>query len=316
MKYGIITNVISIVIPAHNEEDALESLQVELVAVLSLMGKPFEVIWVDDGSTDRTYERLSALSPVTIIRFRRQFGQTAALDAGIKRATGEYIVTMDGDGQNDPADIPRLVEALENGSFDLIAGWRKERKDPLMKKLSSRAAAFARRIILRDGIHDSGCTLKIYKRECFENVDLTGEMHRFIPALLATRGFRVGELIINHRPRTRGKTKYTWSRGIKGLLDMVAVFFWRAYANRPLHLFGGAGVGLIALSILAGLLAAYEKLALGTDLSNNFLATLAVFGALTGLQLFVAGLLADMMAKMYAVHGKKQSYVIRDISVR
>ena len=308
-------NVISVVIPAYNEEESIESLQRELVSVLSLMGKTFEIIWVDDGSTDRTYDRLAAFSPITIIRFRRQFGQTAALDAGIKQAAGEYIVTMDGDGQNDPADIPRLVEALERESFDLIAGWRKERKDPLMKKLSSRAAAFARRIILRDGIHDSGCTLKIYKRECFDNVNLTGEMHRFIPALLATRGFKVGEIVVNHRPRTRGKTKYTWSRGIKGLLDMIAVFFWRVYANRPLHFFGGAGVALIALSFVAGFAAVYEKFALGIDLSNNFLATLSIFGVLTGLQLFVAGLLADMVAKIYSAHGQKQSYVIKDVSV-
>lgn len=308
--------MISIVIPAYNEEESIEPLQRELVVVLSAMGKPFEIIWVDDGSTDRTYERLSAFSPITIIRFRRRFGQTAALDAGIKRAKGEYIVTMDGDGQNDPADIPRLVNALEQGPFDLITGWRKERKDPFMKKISSRAAAFARRIILRDSIHDSGCTLKIYKRECFENVDLTGEMHRFIPALLVTRGFRVRELVVNHRSRARGKTKYTWSRGIKGLLDMVAVFFWRVYANRPLHLFGGAGVALIALSILAGFFAIYEKFSLGIDLSNNFLATLAIFGILTGLQLFVAGLLADMVAKIYSAHGQKQSYVIKDVVVR
>lgn len=307
-------NMISVVIPAYNEEESIKSLQSELLTVLSALGKPFEIIWVDDGSTDHTYERLSALSPVTIIRFRRRFGQTAALDAGIKQATGAYIVTMDADGQNDPADIPRLLEALQKGSYDLIAGWRKERHDPFMKKLSSRAAALVRKIILRDGIHDSGCTLKIYKRECFENVDLTGEMHRFIPALLATRGFKIGELPVNHRPRTHGRTKYTWSRGIKGLLDMVAVFFWRVYANRPLHLFGGAGIALIALSLCAGLFAAYEKLRFGMDLSNNFLATLAVFGALTGIQLFVAGLLADMVAKLYGAQGRAL-YVIKDVTV-
>jgi len=308
--------VISVVIPAYNEEESVEPLQKELVSVLSALKKPFEIIWVDDGSADRTYERLSMFSPITLIRFRRCFGQTAALDAGIKQSTGDYIVTMDADGQNDPTDIPRLVEALERGSYDLIAGWRKNRKDPLMKKLSSRVAAAVRRVILRDGIHDSGCTLKIYKRECFENVDLAGEMHRFIPALLATRGFKVGELVVNHRPRAHGKTKYTWSRGIKGLLDMVALFFWRVYANRPLHLFGTAGVTLIALSVLAGLVAAYEKVVFGIDLSNNFLATLAIFGALTGLQLFVAGLLADMVAKVYAVQGRAQSYVIKDVITR
>ncbi|MCR4333510.1 MAG: glycosyltransferase family 2 protein [Patescibacteria group bacterium] len=308
--------MISVVIPSHNEEEAVGSLHAELVKVLSAMGNPFEIIWVDDGSTDRTYEKLSSLSPVTIIQFRRRFGQTAAMDAGIKQAKGEYIVTMDGDGQNDPADIPRLVDALEQGSNDLIAGWRKYRKDPFMKKISSRAAAIVRSIILHDGIHDSGCSLKIYKRECFENVDLTGEMHRFIPAILATRGFRVGELTVNHRPRAHGETKYTWSRGIKGLLDMVAVFFWRVYANRPLHLFGGVGVVLIVFSALAGLFATYEKFVFGVDLSNNFLATLSVFGILTGIQLLVAGLLADMVAKLYVAQGRSQAYTIKDVITR
>lgn len=308
--------MISVILPAHNEEGAVGPLHAELLAALRALGKPFEIIWVDDGSTDRTYERLTTLSLATIIRFRRRFGQTAALDAGIKAARGEYIITMDGDGQNDPADIPRLVNALEHGPYDFVVGWRKSRKDPFMKKISSRAAAFARRVILNDGIHDSGCTLKIYKRECFDNVDLTGEMHRFIPALLATRGFTIGELVVNHRSRAHGKTKYTVSRGIKGLLDMVAVFFWRAYANRPLHLFGGAGVALMFLSTLAGVAATYQKFALGVDLSNNFLATLAVFGILTGVHLLVAGLLADMVAKTYAAHTKAQSYVVKDTVVR
>ena len=308
--------MISVVIPVYNEEESVEPLNSELVRVLYDLGKPFEIIWVDDGSTDRTYKKLSSLSPITIIRFRRRFGQTAALDAGIKQAKGEYIVTMDGDGQNDPADIPRLLEALESGPYDLIAGWRKNRKDPLMKKISSRAAAVVRSVILHDGIHDSGCTLKIYKRECFENVDLTGEMHRFIPAILATRGFKVGELAVNHRPRTRGTTKYTWSRGVKGILDIFAVFFWRVYANRPLHLFGGAGVLLIIFSFIAGTIAIFEKYTYGVDLSNNFLATLAVFGILTGLQFFVTGLLADMVAKIYATHEKARSYVIKDVTIR
>lgn len=308
--------MISVILPASNEEGSVGSLHAELVAVLRAVGNPFEIIWIDDGSTDSTYERLAALSPITIIRFRRCFGQTAALDAGIKAAHGKYIVTMDSDGQNDPTDIPHLLNALEQGPYDLIAGWRKARTDPLTKKISSRLAAFARGVILNDGIHDSGCTLKIYKRECFANVDLTGEMHRFIPALLATRGFTVGEIVVNHRPRMHGETKYTISRGIKGLLDMIAVFFWRTYANRPLHLFGGAGALLVALSTLAGIFAAYEKLALDIDLSSNFLATLAVFGMLTGVQLLVAGLLADMVAKTYAAQAKTQSYVIKDVTVR
>lgn len=304
--------MISVVIPVYNEEGAVQSLHAELVKALGALTRPFEIIWVDDGSTDRTYERLLELSPVTVIRFRKNFGQTAALDAGIKAAEGTIIVTLDGDGQNDPADIPRMIEALEQGSHDLIAGWRKNRKDPFMKKLSSRAAALLRKLILNDGVHDSGCSLKVYKRECFENVDLAGEMHRFIPAILSMRGFRVGEMVVNHRPRKHGHTKYAWSRGLKGVLDIFAVFFWRTYANRPLHLFGGMGVILILISGFAGLYALYEKIMFGIDLSNNFLGTLALFGSLTGVQLLVAGLLADMVAKMYATNAKAQPYTIRD----
>lgn len=306
--------MISVVIPALNEEESVEPLHTELLGVLSALGQPFEVIWVNDGSTDATQERLAKLPRATIIRFRRRFGQTAAIDAGIKESKGDYVITMDADGQNDPADIPRLVDALEKGPHDLIAGWRKNRHDPFMKKLSSRMAAAVRHCILNDGIHDSGCTLKIFKRECFDNVDLTGEMHRFIPAILATRGFSVGELVVNHRPRTRGITKYTWSRGLKGLLDMVAVFFSRVYAARPLHLFGGAGVVLAVLSFLALALAVYEKVALGIDLSSNFLATLAVVGILTGIQLFVAGLIADMLAKLSAGRAGSRAYVIKDVT--
>lgn len=308
--------MISVVIPVLNEEENVAPLHAELVSVLEGLNEPFEIIFVDDGSTDKTASVLSTLSPLTIIRLRRRFGQTAALDAGIKEAKGEYILTMDGDGQNDPADIPRLLTALKSGPHDLIAGWRKDRKDPFSKKLSSRAAALMRRWILDDGIHDSGCTLKIYKRECFEGIDLAGEMHRFIPAILATRGFTVGELAVNHRPRTRGTTKYTWSRGIKGMLDMLAVFFWRVYANRPLHLFGGAGAVLIGLSVAAGAVAAYEKFAFGMDLSNNFLATLSAFGILTGVQLLVAGLLADMVAKVYVACSGARAYAIKEVTIR
>lgn len=304
--------MISVIIPAYNEEGSVVALHREVVGVLSRLGRPFEIIWVDDGSTDRTYEYLKALSAATVIRFRRNFGQTAAFNAGIKEARGNYVITMDADGQNDPADIPRLVEEIEAGTSDLVAGWRKDRKDPLMKRLSSRAAALARAVLLKDGIHDSGCSLKIFKRECFKNVDLTGEMHRFIPAILATRGFTVSELVVNHRPRTSGRTKYTWSRGVKGLLDMVAVFFWRVYSNRPLHLFGGAGVLLVFIALLTGALAVYEKFALDVDLSSNFLATLSVFGALTGIQLFAAGLLADMVAKVYTARTQTPAYVVRD----
>ena len=304
--------MISVVIPVLNEEENVAPLHAELVSVLKGIGEPYEIIFVDDGSSDSTVEKLSALSPVTIVRLRRRFGQTAALDAGIKEAKGEYIITMDGDGQNDPHDIPRFLTALKEGESDLISGWRKHRRDSFMKKFSSRAAALLRRILLNDGIHDSGCTFKIYKRECFEGIDLTGEMHRFIPALLSIRGFRVTELVVNHRPRTKGVTKYTWSRGIKGALDMLSIAFWRFYVQRPLHLFGTMGLLIMLLSGVAGLMALYGKIALGQDLSDTFLTTLAVVGFMMGLQFVVFGLIADMLSKNYFAATGVRAYSVKD----
>jgi glycosyltransferase involved in cell wall biosynthesis len=184
---------------------------------------------------------------------RKNFGQTAAMDAGIKASQYDYIVTMDGDRQNDPADIPRLVEYLEENDLDIVSGWRKHRKDTAMKKFTSRGANFLRKIIIDDGIHDSGCSLKIYRRECFDHINLYGEMHRFIPALLKIKGFKVGEIVVNHRPRTSGKTKYNWKRTFKGFVDMISVWFWGKFAVRPLHIFGTAGILSMLLGFICGI---------------------------------------------------------------
>jgi len=290
------------------------SLHKELVGVLKQLNAPYEIIIVDDGSTDKTLAMLTKLSPVKIIQFRRNFGQTAALDAGIKAARGNYIVTMDADGQNDPHDIPRLIEALEKDNLDVVSGWRKKRKDPLLKRLASKAAALVRKILIDDGIHDSGCTLKIYKRECFKHVDLVGEMHRFIPALLKIKGFTVGEIVVNHRPREKGYTKYTWTRGIKGILDMFSVWFWKKYAHRPLHLFGGFGVILFAIALIGGTYLAYQSLVVDLDLSDTALTELVMFSFLIGIQFFVFGLLADTLSKNYFAATKTQAYDIKDIT--
>lgn len=304
---------ISVVVPVYNEEEAVVSLHNEIVEVMQSLSVPYEIIFVDDGSTDNTFGALEKLSPIKIIRFRKNFGQTAALDAGIREASGEYIVTMDGDGQNDPSDIPQLLRKLEGETLDVVSGWRKKRRDPFLKNLASKCAAVVRRILLNDGIHDSGCTLKIYRRECFDHVELVGEMHRFIPALLKIKGFTVGEMVVNHRPREVGKTKYNWTRGIKGILDMFSVWFWRKYANRPLHLFGGIGALLIFISIIAGGIAAYQKLVFGEDLSDTALTTLTLFGLMAGIQLFVFGLIADIVSKDYFSSTRDTLYDVKDI---
>ena len=304
---------ISIVIPVYNEENSVAHLHKEIKNMMVKMNYDYEIIFIDDGSTDKTPEILKSLSPIKIIRFRKNFGQTSALNAGIKESQGEYIITMDGDGQNDPTDIPKLLEKLEKENLDAVSGWRKNRQDPFLKKFSSLCAAGLRKFLINDGIHDSGCTLKIYKKECFENIELAGEMHRFIPALLKIKGFKIGEIEVNHRPRTTGKTKYTWTRGIKGVLDLLSVWFWKKYANRPLHLFGGFGLFLIIISILAGGLAIYEKIFFGQDLSNTALTDLSMFGFLMGIQFFVSGLLADILSKNYYATTKDRTYDIKEI---
>jgi len=303
---------ISIVVPVYNEEGNVANLHQEVKQVMEKSEYEYEIIFIDDGSTDSTLAELKTLQPVKIIRFRRNFGQTAALDVGIKTAKGELIVTLDGDGQNDPADIPALIQKLERDKLDVVSGWRKNRQDNLSKKLCSWMAARLRKKLINDGIHDSGCTLKAYRAECFRNVDLTGEMHRFIPGVLKIKGFKIGEIEVNHRPRTNGHTKYNWKRGLKGILDMISVWFWKKYANRPLHLFGGVGFLVLAVSVIAGLWVIYKKLAFNVDLSDHALTNLSMFGFLIGIQFIVFGLLADILAKSYFASTKDTVYDIKE----
>jgi glycosyltransferase involved in cell wall biosynthesis len=304
---------LSVVVPVYNEEGAITNLYNEIMAMGQKLGKPFEVIFVNDGSKDKTAEVLKTLKPLTIINLRRNFGQTAAMDAGIKAAKGFYLATLDGDGQNDPADIPALIQKLEEADLDVVSGWRKNRKDTFFKKLSSRCAALVRKFLIDDGIHDSGCSLKIYKKECFEKVSLYGEMHRFIPAVLKIKGFKVGEQVVNHRPRKTGRTKYNYKRGVKGLLDMGSVWFWQKYAHRPLHLFGGVGAVLMMVSAFSFIYAVYGKIFQARDLSNTSFTELSMFGFFMGMMLFVFGLISDMMAKIYFDVTKDSSYDIKEV---
>ena len=304
---------ISVVIPAYNEAENLPALHAEILEVCRQQGYTFEIIIVDDGSSDATREVVKRLRPVTYIRLRRSFGQTAAMDCGIKQARGQYIITMDGDRQNDPADIPALMRHLHAGGYDVVSGWRKNRKDTLRKRIASRAAAVVRRRLINDGIHDSGCSLKVYRAECFQGVGLYGEMHRFIPAVLKIKGFRVGEVEVNHRPRAAGRTNYNWKRGAKGLIDMVSVWFWYKYAVRPLHLLGGLG----ALLFFAGILVSGVGIAFyiaGITLFRNVLPVAAFFFLLIGAQLFVFGLMADMMAKGYFETTKDTPYAVEEVT--
>ena len=249
---------ISIVVPIYNEEKNLKELHSEIFAVCQKNNYDVEIIFINDGSTDNSLAVMKTLGQIKIINLRKNFGQTAAMSAGLEMAQGEIIITMDGDLQNNPADIPLLLVELDKG-FDVVSGWRKERHDPLKKRVLSKLANLLRLVLINDGINDSGCTLKAYKQECFEEVELYSEMHRFIPALLKMRGFKISEVIVNHRPRLHGESKYGWDRLIKGILDMLSVWFWKKYSGRPLHLFGAIGLFLSGISFLGGVYAGYQK---------------------------------------------------------
>ena len=303
---------ISIVVPAYNEAGNLPSLHGEIKEICLKNDYDFEIIFVDDGSDDDTEAVLANLAPLTIIRFRKNFGQTAALDAGIKHATRDLIVTMDGDGQNDPADIPALVCLLCDNRLDVVSGWRKKRKDSLAKRFVSKVANILRHFFINDNIHDSGCTLKVYRKECFEHLSLYGEMHRFIPALLTIKGFKIGEEVVNHRPRLSGITKYGPTRTIKGFIDMISVWFWNKYAVRPLHLLGGMGLLCFFFGSVSSAYTVFYFIS-GGDLSNTVWPLLSAFLLFSGVQFFISGLLADMLSKTYYGTTSDNSYSIKDI---
>jgi len=304
---------LSIVVPIYNEVHNVERLHEQIMDVMSAYGHDFEIIFINDGSDDGSLDIMRSLRPLTIINFRRNFGQTAALDAGMKLATGEYVATLDGDMQNDPHDIPMMITYLEEHDVDMVSGWRKYRRDTIAKRFISRTANVLRKILIGDGIHDSGCTLKVYRRECLNGLDLYGEMHRFIPALLKMRGFTVGEVVVKHRPRVADTSKYGLARTLKGFLDMLSIGFWNKYSSRPLHLFGGVGALLLFISIPAGIRAIYLKVYVGVDLTNTFHSFLALFGFLMGILFIVFGLLADMLSKVYFSQTDNVPYTIKEV---
>jgi glycosyltransferase involved in cell wall biosynthesis len=303
---------LSVVVPLFNEEGNVAELHKRIVEACRGVDKSFEIIFINDGSEDGTLEKCKSLSPLKLINFRRRFGQTAAFDAGIKLAKGEIVITMDGDLQNDPADIKLLLSEMDRG-YDVVSGWRAKRKDSISKKIFSRGANLLRKILIHDNIHDSGCSLKAYRRECFHDVDLFGEMHRFMPAILQLQGYRVGEVKVSHYPRLHGKTKYNWKRGIKGFVDMISIWFWRKYANRPLHLFGGSGIILAFLGLGILIWMAIDKIFLGASISEKIWPLMGVFFIMIGIQLFIFGLLADIMIKNYYKGQHRMNYSIKEI---
>ncbi|HLC67140.1 MAG TPA: glycosyltransferase family 2 protein [Candidatus Nanoarchaeia archaeon] len=305
---------LSVVIPLYNEAENIRPLYERNAAVLPKLGT-YEIIFVDDGSNDGTWQQITALhrkdKHVRGMKLRRNFGQTAAMDAGFHAAQGKIIVAMDGDLQNDPADIPRLLAEIGQG-YDVVSGWRYPRRDPLMKRFFSRGADKLRRWITGEKIHDSGCSLKAYRRECFADLELYGEMHRFIPALLLWKGFKIGEIKVTHHPRLHGKSKYTITRLGKGFLDLLVVKFWMQYSARPIHLFGGLGLMTFFLGFLSGVYLTYQKFVLHQSIAGRPLLMLTVLLLVLGVQFIIFGLMSDILIKVYFT-GKNKSYSIEKI---
>ena len=293
--------LISVVIPLYNEEESLEELGDRLKPVLQQMsGGAYEVIFVDDGSTDGSYEVLRKIhrgnKRFKATRFRANYGKSAALAVGFEQARGDYVFTMDADLQDDPSELPKLLSELQKG-YDLVSGWKKKRHDPWHKTMPSKLFNSVIRKVTRLKIHDFNCGLKVYRREVLPTLSVYGEMHRYLPAQAHWQGFRVTELAVTHHPRKHGVSKFGMSRLIKGFLDLMTLVLTTRYARRPLHIFGTVGVAVAAVGFLIDLWLTIEWFLGKTTLTNRPLALLGVLLIIVGVQLISIGLIGEMVAK-------------------
>ena len=305
---------LSVVVPIFNEEENITPLCRELKNVLEALGMGYEVIFVDDGSTDTSNEVLQRLAKddkeIKVIQFRKNFGQTAAIAAGVEHAQGEIIVTLDGDGQNDPRDIPRLLERLEQG-YDVVSGWRRSRKDPLLnKRFPSALANTLISWLTRVKLHDYGCTLKAYRKDILKDIRLYGEMHRFIPAYASWVGARITEMEVTHYPRRHGKSKYGLSRTTSIILDLITFLFLQRYSTKPIRLFGGAGMILFSLGTLTGLFVLYRRIIWGGVWISPMILISFLFITM-GVMFILLGLIAEIIIRTYHESQKKPIYAIK-----
>jgi glycosyltransferase involved in cell wall biosynthesis len=309
---------LSIVVPFFNERDNVLPLHEQIARAVSGLPGGWEAVYVDDGSTDGTWRQLEearAAHPahVSLIRLRRNFGQTAALAAGFHHARGAVIVTLDGDQQNDPADIPRLLAELDKG-FDVVSGWRRHRKDPLLsRRLPSRMANWLIGWMTGVKLHDHGCTLKAYRREVIEQMTLYGEMHRFLPAQARWVGAKICEISVSHRPRTRGTSKYGLWRTYKVLLDLVTIRFLGVHGTKPLHAFGALGLTFIAAGIATMLALTWLKYSTGVSFIQSPLLLLSAMFVILGGQSILLGLLAEIAVRTYYESQHKPIYIIGEL---
>jgi glycosyltransferase involved in cell wall biosynthesis len=304
---------VSVIIPLYNEEQSLRELYDQLKTVLNRGGR-YEIFFVDDGSTDGSMRVLHELRNkdrrVKIIRFRRNYGKSAALSVGFRQAQGDFVITMDADLQDDPVEIPNLINEIKKG-FDLVSGWKKKRFDPISKTIPSRFFNFVTSVLTGIHIHDFNCGLKAYKKEVVKEVKVYGELHRYIPVLAAWQGFKIGEIPVQHRPRKYGKTKFGFGRFWKGFLDLLTVLFTTRYFRRPLHLFGFWGLTFFLAGFLIDLYLVILKFVEGMSLGNRPLFFGGILLIIVGVQFISIGLLGEMISKTR--HASEEEYSIREI---
>lgn len=307
---------VSVVVPIYNEEENIPLLYEKLTDALKGCDFQYELIFVDDGSTDNSLQLLKDIQKsdekVVVISFRKNFGQTAAFSAGFDYATGDVVVTIDGDLQNDPEDIPKLVSLMDQ--YDIVSGWRKDRKDPfLSRRLPSQIANKLISFVTGVKLHDYGCSLKAYKKDVLSHIHLYGEMHRFIPAVASQYGVKIAEVVTTHHPRKFGKSKYGISRTFKVLLDLIMIKFFQSFFSKPLRAFGPLGLGSFFCGFLLALKLTYDKLVNGQDIGGRPLLNLAVLLMIIGIQLVVMGILGEYLVRIYYETQNKKTYFIREI---
>ncbi|MFA6446548.1 MAG: glycosyltransferase family 2 protein [Candidatus Paceibacterota bacterium] len=305
---------LSVIIPVYNEEGNIASLNQEIKDSISGLTQDFEIIYVNDGSLDNTLREIKALGGVTIIDLNRNYGQATALDAGFKFCTGKYVVSLDGDNQNDPRDIKTLLDKLIKEDLDVVTGWRKDRRDGGGMGVLTHIGRFLRQILINDNVHDTGCTLRVYKREAVKCLDIGGEMHRYILAILKWKGFRIREVVVNHRPRTIGKSKYNYFKAVRGFIDLVYIWFIQKYSQRPLHLFGYASFFLFLGGLLSSVVSVYQKIAFDLSINRSGYFLVGAFMILTSIILFSFGIVIDLLIRIqFNSSQNEKRYYVREI---
>lgn len=303
----------SIIIPVFNEKENISQLNKEIIQAMKEISDNYETIYVNDCSTDGSLNQLKKLKKIKIIDLNRNYGQSTALDAGFKESKGKIIITLDADLQNDPKDIKKLLNKMKKDELDVVAGYRHKRKDTILIRILTLISRKFRALIIDDKIHDSGCTLRVYKKKCVDSINLQGEMHRYIIPILRWKGFSIGEEKVNHRPRIHGKSKYGISKCFRGFIDLIYVWFINKYYQRPLHLFGYFSLASFFFALFSGIISIYQKIIDNLGFNRNGWFFLAIFSFIVSLMLFSFGIILDLLIKIYLNASNEKQYIIKEI---